>query len=1266
MKVALPLIPILNSLEVSIRMRLLVALVVCCFVSAVHAADDGFVELFNGKDLSGWDGDKTLWSVEDGAITGKTDGKIPYNKFLIWNGGVLKDFELHLQFRLEGDNNSGVQYRSLHLKDAGEFVVGGYQADIHPNPPYTAMLYDERGRGILGERGQKVVVGADGKRDVSKLEGTVEKVDLAKWNDLVIIGRGNHIVHKLNGQVALDITDNQEKDRDLEGVLAFQVHAGPAMKAQFRNIRLKTLTANDQAAAPKGNDRRAAAAAAIKKLTSLPHPKWIWDKTQEGDKKVSPTVYFRKEFTQQGGIPSARIFAACDNGMTVWVDGEKVFEHEGWIAAGSKDITEAFNKETPGGKHVIAIEGRNSGDDNPAGLALSVVFESGWRDAWNIGTDDSWIATTQKFAGWQKVDFKPEGWANAVAIADVAGGPWKLTADKLYADAGLRLPMATPIDAIKSIKGFQVELLYSVPKEKLGSWVNICTDPKGRLIVSDQYGGLYRVVVPPVGQTGEVKVEKIPVELGEAQGLLWAFDSLYVVVNKAKLYTSGFYRVRDTNGDDQLDTVELLRELSGGGEHGPHAVVLAPDGQSLYVVVGNQNKFTEVTGSRVPQIWDEDQLLPRIYGRGFMKGVAPPAGIVYKVSPDGKSWEVITSGFRNQFDAAFNKLGDMFTFDADMEWDMNCPWYRPTRVCQVLSGLDYGWRNGSAKWPVYYSDTVPPVLNIGPGSPTGVTFGYGAKFPFKYQEAFFISDWSYGKLYAVHLEQKGASYVATAEEFVSGTPLPLTDVIINPLDGAMYFTIGGRKVQSGLYRVTFPEFDPNTVPLVKRGHTPEAQIRQSLEAFHGKPDPKAIDFAWTHLNHSDRFIRSAARTALEHQPAEQWQEKALTETDPEAALTALTALIRMHPRSFQPTGPELDTPPPSYPVENLTLNPLLTKVLDSLSRLNWDRLTYEQRIELCRAYSLALYRLGPVDEATRQNLIGKLDPLYPAQGREANVLLTEMLVYLQAPSVAAKGTKLLSAAPTQEEQIDIARSLRFLTAGWTIETHKEYLNWFVKGLAYKGGANFQQFMDELKKDAVSRVTKEELPELQSTIDAKPAALVTPVAVAPRAHVRDWKMDEVAPLVESKLIGRDFDHGRAMFAAANCFGCHRFADEGGAVGPDLTGLAGRFSRRDILESVLEPSKVISDQYSAVQIVTLDGKVVVGRIINLSGDVVQVNTNMLDPNAITSVDRKQIDEMEIAKVSMMPTGLLNSLNEDELLDLMAYLLSRGDRNSPMFKK
>ncbi|HEU5116163.1 MAG TPA: heme-binding protein, partial [Isosphaeraceae bacterium] len=266
-------------------------------------------------------------------------------------------------------------------------------------------------------------------------------------------------------------------------------------------------------------------------------------------------------------------------------------------------------------------------------------------------------------------------------------------------------PQATDPASMKVAKGFRVERLYTVPKDTQGSWVNMAVDPKGRLTVSDQYGQLYTVTVPAVGKTGDVKVEPIDVPIGEAQGLLWAFDSLYVVVNRGQKYESGLYRVRDTDGDGTLDKVDQLRKLDGGGEHGPHAIIPSPDGKSLYLVAGNGTKLTDLAGSHVPQIWEGDHLLPPMPdGNGFMRNVPPPGGCIYKLDPEGKEWTLISMGYRNPFDIALNKSGDVFTYDADMEWDMNTPWYRPTRVCMAADGSEFGWRNGAGKWPAYYPD----------------------------------------------------------------------------------------------------------------------------------------------------------------------------------------------------------------------------------------------------------------------------------------------------------------------------------------------------------------------------------------------------------------------------------------------------------------------------------------------------------------------------------------------------------------------------------
>lgn len=825
--------------------------------------------------------------------------------------------------------------------------------------------------------------------------------------------------------------------------------------------------------------------------------------------------------------------------------------------------------------------------------------------------------------------------------------------------------MATPIERIKIANGFRVELVYNVPRSLYGSWVNLAVDPQGRLIASNESGFLYRVSVPPNGQAGEPVVQRVPVKLGQAQGLLCAFNNLYVVVNgDGKSYPNGLYRVRDTNNDDQFDSIELLRPLDGHNDHGPHAVLLGPDGQSLYVVCGNNTKLTEINRSRVPRIWDEDQLLPRLYGKGFMRGTPPPAGCIYRVDRDGKNWELVSSGFRNEFDAAFNADGELFAYDADMEWDIGMPWYRPTRVCHVVSGADWGWRNGSAKWPLYYADTLPPAISLGPGSPTGVTFGYGAAFPAGYQHALFLCDWTFGKMYAAHLKPIGATYTGELEDFITAAPLPLTDVVVNPIDRAMYFTIGGRGVQSGLYRVTYVGDEPTALAAERRNMSELQTLRHSLETLHLGKHPDAVDKAWPYLNHADRFVRHAARTVLEQQPLESWQRRALEETDPQSSLTALLALVRRIPRSYKPVDLDLDTPPPTFPADQSAHNPNMPALLAALERLNPARISVVQRLELLRLYDLTLYRLGPPDEPTRRHLILFLGAMYPASEREANVLLTEMLCYLQAPSAAEKAVVLLTAATTQEEQLDIARSLRFLKVGWTPESRREFFKWIQRAQTFNGGENFKLVIDEVKADALKGLTEQDIHAIEDLINAPIQSQHSPGSINARPMVKAWTMTEVLPLLESKLTHRNFEHGKAMFAAANCFNCHRFDNDGGAVGPDLTSLSGRFSARDILESVVEPDKVISDQYAAVNVITESGKVITGRIVNYDGNNIEINTNMLDPVAIEEIDRRTIEKIQTASVSMMPTGLLNTLNETEILDLFAFLLSRGDRHHAMF--
>ena len=820
---------------------------------------------------------------------------------------------------------------------------------------------------------------------------------------------------------------------------------------------------------------------------------------------------------------------------------------------------------------------------------------------------------------------------------------------------------ATPVRNISAPKDFKVELLYSVPKPAQGSWVAMCNDDKGRIIVSDQFGGLYRFTPPAPGkQLKQSDIEPVPAKIRAANGLLWANGGLYVAVNDyERKFPSGLYRVTDSDGDDKLDKVVLLREMFARGDHGVHAILPGPN-KTLYLITGNNTEPLKTQTSRVPRHWGEDHLLPRMPdGRGHNRTRLAPAGIIYKVSLDGKQWEIVSSGYRNIYDGGVNKDGELFTYDADMEYDFNTSWYRPTRVNHVTSGSMWGWRNGTGKRPEFYPDTLPPVINIGPGSPTGVTFGYGAKFPAKYQKAMYLLDWSWGKIHAVHMKPQGSSYVATKETFITGSPLPVADAIIHPRDGAMYFAIGGRKVQSGLYRVTYKGKESTASAKYQTKVNELAQLRRNLEKFHHGPDPKALKSAWPHLDHGDRFVRWAALTAVQHQPTAKWASRALKEKDHGKRVALLLALAKVKgidPFHRQPSDPPTDSA-------------MGKQILQSLGQVDWDQLNDDQRLTLVRTYQVALVRFGKPDQSTVNRIVKQLDPHFPAPTFDQNWLLCETLAFLQAPSTATKAMALLLAAPTQEEQIEYARSLRILKAGWNKKLRTAYFNWFLKAANYRGGASFTKFIEFIRNDAVASLNQKERSEFKTLLAKKPESK-TPFEIMAesmigRKYVKQWTLEELSKATED-LKGRNFAQGRKMFAAGGCFACHRFGNEGGMTGPDLTGSGGRYSKRDLLEQIIHPSKEINEQFVPTIVKMKNGDVMTGVVVNLNGERVTLNTDMFDPNQRINVNRPDVASIEPSNVSPMPPGLLNMMQREEIMDLVAYVLSGGDRKHQAFRK
>jgi putative heme-binding domain-containing protein len=675
------------------------------------------------------------------------------------------------------------------------------------------------------------------------------------------------------------------------------------------------------------------------------------------------------------------------------------------------------------------------------------------------------------------------------------------------------------------------------------------------------------------------------------------------------------------------------------GEHGPHGIVLGPD-QKLYCVVGNHVKPPAGLSPDSPhRNWQEDLLLPRMWDpNGHAVGILAPGGYVVRTDADGKDWEMFCGGFRNQYDAAFSPEGELFTYDSDMEWDIGTPWYRPTRIYHLVQGGEYGWRSATGKWPAWYPDNLPMTADIGLGSPTGMEFGTGAKFPAKYQRALYACDWAYGKIYAVHLTPDGASYRSTFEPFVTGKPLNVADLEVGP-DGALYFVTGGRGTQSRLYRVTYTGSE-STAPAPAEPSEARA-LRRKLEAWQSKRDPQAVREIWPQLSSADRWIRFAARIALENQPLEAWRDRAFYETLPPAALAAMLAMARVGPKTLQP------------------------RLLEALGRLGapWDKAGEDEKLDLLRTYQVVFTRMGPPDAVSREHVLRKLDPLYPASWEPLNRELCQLLVFLDAPKVIDRTLDLLAKAESQQEQLHYAFHLRNVKAGWTAPQRRAYVEWLSRARDLKGGHSFQGFIRNIRNEVTVQLSEAEKKDLEPLL----ARIYLPVRPQgqPEKVVQAWTPADLEKDLDQAATGRDFNRGRDAFLRAQCLACHRFGSEGGSIGSDLTAVSSRFTRRDILESILLPSKVLSDQYQNTMFQIEGGDVVVGRVVGEEGGKLLVRTNPLEEQ-VTAVPKDKLKASKPSPVSPMPEGLVNILRKDEILDLLAYIESGGKQNDPRFLK
>ncbi|MDG1893658.1 MAG: c-type cytochrome [Fuerstiella sp.] len=1020
-----------------------------------------------------------------------------------------------------------------------------------------------------------------------------------------------------------------------------------------------------------------------------PVAKWIWGDDNNKDYVLQTTF-------NASGIKAAILKASSDNVGTVFVNGKQVANSAAWEEAMSADVTKYIVE----GKNTITAKVENRG--GIAAFVLKLALQDADGTVTHVVTNENWTVTTKNLDNDRKVSLR----------GNYGDNPWGnvFSGTANYADR-------VPRGVFEVQPGFQVEKLFTVPKDELGSWVCIAFDNKGRLLASDQGDkGICRITLPDVGSADATIIEPLDFSKCEyqptgAHGMLYAFDSMYFSVNGGP--GSGLYRARDTDGDDQFDECVKLKDFRGGGEHGPHSLRLSPDGKRIFVIAGNHTDppfkaGEELTNkdysSRIPTNWEEDLLLPRMWdANGHARGKLAPGGWIASTDPDGKTWEMWSVGYRNPYDMAFNADGELFAYDADMEWDYGAPWYRPTRVVHATSGSEFGWRSGTGKWPAHYPDSLPPLVNIGPGSPVGVDFGYGLKFPAKYQKTLFICDWTFGTMYAVHMDPQNSSYAATREEFVSRSPLPLTDVAAGP-DGALYFTVGGRGTQSELFRVTYvgqesvdPTHYKNSEFAEQRAH------RKHLEQFHGtaasmtpalsKESNAFLQSAVADVQSGDRFLKTASRNAFfnshvlwQSLDGRTVQQADLSNAGPDVILAVAVAMARA-PVSQITQAREL-----SEESAREWKQAAQASMVRALGQLDFPSLTSEQKFDYVRALSLVFLRLGDPGETVNAEFVGRLDSSFPSGDRELDRELCQLLVYLQSPTVVEKTVELMNQEPQRQDidmtdllarnagygkaihamianqpdgnQVWYAFCLRVAKVGWSAESRADYFGWFAKAQKWSGGNSFVKFLQNISDEAYATTSENERVMMEAMGARTP--FTVPELPKPAGPGKDWTLAEVRTLAQAGLKDRSFANGQKMFAATRCILCHRFAGAGGATGPDLTQLAGRFNIDALTEAILDPSKVISDQYKASTVVTSAGKSVSGRIVSENDQQISVLTDPEDSTKIVEVRKTDIDEILASKTSIMPGNLLKPLNRDEVLDLLAYLLSHGDEKSEMFRK
>ena len=624
---------------------------------------------------------------------------------------------------------------------------------------------------------------------------------------------------------------------------------------------------------------------------SAENAQWIWSPEHGKGQVPQTTCYFRKSFrmhTPEQGIVSI----AGDDDYELWVNGTRVATGTNQTEQRSIDVTRRLIR----GLNVIAIRVSNS-QGKTAGVVADVMIKEDGHPAADLSTDATWATNLHPFPLWQSTrysdarwtlaqSFGVPNWAAEPVLAQPESGSTTGPQPEVAVSSGAPTPLGTATQQEVAIQTeseepeetrFRIQPGFAIqevlPADTTGSLIAMTFNEFGNIIASEEGGSLVLFYDSNDDQIVDSKRDYCDA-VKNVQGILALNGDVYVIGEANNL--TALYHLKDEDRDGMLEIAGTLMKFEGLiGEHGPHGLTLGTDGL-IYLVVGNHAKIKgDIAESSSHKNYYEGDLVKRFEDPGgHAVGVKAPGGMVVRTDLDGSFYEVIAGGLRNSYDLVFNRQGDLFVHDSDMEWDEGLAWHRPTRLLHVLPGSEFGWRSGWAKWPEYYPDSVPSVLDTGSGSPTGMTVYDHHKYPPKFQNRLFLTDWANGRLMTAKLDREGAGYTGELELFLQGDPLTVTDLEVGP-DGLLYFCSGGRGTEGGLFRVTYK----GTLP---KGYD---EVGTGIAAVIQQPQPNS---AWGRQNIA----------SLQLELGDEWNDQvqgvAIAEENPPHFRTRALDLMRLY------------------------------------------------------------------------------------------------------------------------------------------------------------------------------------------------------------------------------------------------------------------------------------------------------------------------------------------------------------------------------------